>query len=160
MSQNKYETVVDINIKPGYRISFLTWENDADHYKTQIIDGLSEEDVLFYQELASHFNSKHDYENPGYGNDEDVSDETLQELVKEILDNHPMISLDVRTRWENTFDERGDIRDQLQTDILGSPVEYSWKFMRVVEEVKIYFVEKPILIQEKIENVTHKFKIK
>lgn len=45
------------NIKPGYLLCINSWENDADNYKTERIEGLTYEDVQFYIYFCRHFYS-------------------------------------------------------------------------------------------------------
>lgn len=60
------------NIKPGYQLHITSWENDADNYKTEVIQGLTKEDVQFYLHFLRHFYSSYcrykDMIGPGYGN--------------------------------------------------------------------------------------------
>jgi hypothetical protein len=48
------------NVKSGYLLKIITWENDADNYNTKEIEGLSEHEVRFYTKIAQLFNSCHD----------------------------------------------------------------------------------------------------
>ncbi len=48
-------------IPAGYRLTVTTWENDADNYKTVILEGLDEAAVRFYVELARLFEHSRDY---------------------------------------------------------------------------------------------------
>jgi len=45
--------------KKGYLLKVTTWENDGDDYKTQEIDGLDENELKFYIELAERFKSEY-----------------------------------------------------------------------------------------------------
>jgi hypothetical protein len=48
------------DIKPGFLLKVVSWENDADNYNTWEKDGLSENDVRFYILMAKLFASKYD----------------------------------------------------------------------------------------------------
>ncbi|WEM34236.1 hypothetical protein [Xanthomonas phage X1] len=47
------------NIKPGYQVHVLSWENDADNYKTEILSGLTKDEAQFYVLLAKAFESRY-----------------------------------------------------------------------------------------------------
>lgn len=40
-------------IKAGYRLSVTSWENDADNYNTEIVDGLSKSEVQLAVDLLN-----------------------------------------------------------------------------------------------------------
>jgi len=71
-------------IKAGYRIHVTTWENDADNYRTESMDGLTEGNVKFIVELLKLFKDK--CSNKGYfGNCYDDYPDGLEEAVNEII---------------------------------------------------------------------------
>ena len=39
-------------IPAGYQLSVVSWENDGDHYNTEVMNGLSEEEVKFLVEIC------------------------------------------------------------------------------------------------------------
>lgn len=45
------------NRPAGYSLTITSWENDADYYKTVVLDGLKSGDVVFYIHLLQHFKS-------------------------------------------------------------------------------------------------------
>jgi hypothetical protein len=45
------------NIVPGYLLKIDTWENDADNYKTEELQGLTADEVRFYIMIAECFKS-------------------------------------------------------------------------------------------------------
>lgn len=141
------ETV--LKIPTGYQLHVTTWENDADDYKTQIISGLSFNEVLFYVEFASKFLSEH-AEVPGLGN-EYHDDETLKEVLGEVINNH-FLGMALEKRLESpTF----SVRDFVES-ILGTPVGYEDDFCRVFSSYKVLYFDVPVSIEA--EDVTREFK--
>ena len=57
-----------MQIKAGFRLEVETWENDADNYRTEVLDGLTEAEVKFYVEVAKAHYSKNDPSKKGFGN--------------------------------------------------------------------------------------------
>ena len=47
-----------MTIPSGYQLHINSWENDGDNCKTEIISGLTKEDVKFYLHFLSHFYSQ------------------------------------------------------------------------------------------------------
>lgn len=141
------ETVLEI--PTGYQLQVTTWENDADDYKTQIISGLSFNEVLFYVEFASRFVSIN-AEVPGLGN-EDHDDETLKEVLDEVMKNH-FLGIDLEKRLDSpNFDIRAFVES-----VLGSPVGYDDSFCRVFSRYKVLYFDIPVSIRA--EDVTSAFK--
>jgi hypothetical protein len=134
-----------MNIPKGYEIQFYTWENDGDHYKTQIMYGLTREDVYFFVDLASKFMST-------YGNDS-IDPTVLTNIFKELLEKHSNVSDIVRDLFDpeemiadEDIDEESDIVVQWQYEslvenVLGWTDDYLDEpyFCRVIESMKIYY---------------------
>jgi hypothetical protein len=153
------------NLPAGYQLHITTWENDADNYHTQVMSGLSKEDVAFYVELAKGFRSKNSRPKGGLGNQQ-VDADTLVEYIDGMLAKHPNISEKVRNYW-STEDELADFDmalDDVKYDlyyeilcenVLGNPDDYyDHGFCRVFDEFKVLFVPEEVII----EDVTHQFK--
>lgn len=141
------ETVLEI--PTGYQLQVTTWENDADDYKTQKISGLSFNEVLFYVELASKFVSIN-AKVPGLGN-EDHDDETLKEVLDEVMNNH-FLGMTLEKRLESPA---FSIREFVES-ILGTPVGYEDDFCRVFDSYKVLYFDIPVSIRA--EDVTSAFK--
>jgi hypothetical protein len=155
------------NIPAGFQIQFSSWENDGDNYKTQIVNGLGEEDVKFYLTIANRFTSRNDWHQKGFGND-GISYQDAVNVVKEALEKHPNISQNIRDKWwendevlvkeydvdlsneEEVVDLRGGwILDMITDEILGSPSESYWDwhnghFMRVYDGCKIFYFSQDV----------------
>lgn len=131
---------------PGYLIRCTTWENDGDNYSTQAMDGIeSVEDKDFLVALASKFcstNSKHQ----GMGNEEH-DHYTLCEVINDLLEEHPGVSASLRDELLPMLNEEseGEVQDWLDSNLLGSPVDYDHGFCRVIEYVEVHFVQDPII---------------
>lgn len=125
-----------------FNLEIATWENDGDHDSTQVIAGLSAEDAAFYKALAERFTSHSNRGKPGMGNEEHSHD-VYNDLILEMLDEHPNISVEVREEWQDAVDA-DDVYSSLAETILGYPVEYEWMFARVVERVDVIEIYHPI----------------
>lgn len=138
------------NIPAGYQLHVTTWENDADNYSTQIINGLTEEDVHFLLSLARNFKSRNDTK-PGLGNDE-VDTDVLTSLIRDALEANPDISSAVRADWIEGI-ASGDIAYELFIDrLLGSPGEgYGGYFCRVFDDYEVFY------FKTEVKNVSDKF---
>ena len=158
MSPQKNEKVlVDLNIPQGYQIEITTWENDADYYQKQILNGLTESDVWFYQKLLSRFKSVN-HSNDGFGNSDEhqVQDEDLEEWVRSVLDDHPHVSESTYQLWSEALDKK-EVRDQIMDKLLGHTVDYDYGFIRVFESMSVVYVAEPIVIKKSVLDVTEEF---
>lgn len=146
------ETVMKtiLEIPTGYQLHITTWENDADDYKTQIISGLSFNEVLFYVDFASKFASVN-ADVPGLGNSYH-DDETLKEVLQPILEEH-ILGATLETRL---YGKDLDIREFVE-GVLGSPVGYDDSFCRVFSGYKVLYFDIPVSIRA--EDVTTAFKV-
>ena len=155
-------------IPKGYQLQVSTWENDLDNYHTQILSGLTKENVLFYIELANKF-SRDDTKKNGYGNSY-VGTKTLIDIVKELIDKHPNITKDLMDDWvevyedarKNLFSEDEEnfrygaawIHELLTDTILGYPSECYCdvpNFCKVVDKIAVFY------IPEDAQDVTNQF---
>jgi hypothetical protein len=149
------------DIPAGYQIHFITWENDADAYCTEIWSGIqNEQDVLFLLHLAEQFRSVNNSQN-GLGNG-GVDAETLVNRIEKTLEKFPAISDDMRMLFEQERSEASDGDDEdsegnlladrwydLLTDrMLSTPVEQycqdETRFCRVFDKAKVYYYAQPV----------------
>lgn len=142
-----------MKIKAGYRIEVVTWENDADHYKTKSVDGLSEDEVAEIVKYLKLF-KKSDWEG-GLGNAYDPSDSFIDRYIKTLQElyeaNKPV--------WDELLGaEEGEIEDfsEWVADCVGHElgVHGGDFFTRVVEEFTISYTPVEIVL----EDVSEKFK--
>lgn len=142
-------------IKPGYQLHIITWENDGDNYKTEILNGLTEADVRFYVHIVKRFNSRNAHTNPGLGNSYNKV-EVLTGLAAEALAANPGVSDEIRDAWNYYLEgEYPEDIIELYTELLGTPDEYyfnEYGFCRVCEAFKVFYIPKSI------EEVTKRFK--
>lgn len=117
-----------------YKMTFKSWENDADNYADVSLVVKTREDVNFYTELGKMFESKN--QSDGHGNNE-VELNILQELISELLEKHKNISPDVIKLWQDSE----NVYDNLCDYVLSHPVEYEYGFCRVVESIKLINVK-------------------
>lgn len=158
------------NIKPGYQLSVISWENDGDNYSTQIIYGLSEAKLKFFLEVMSLFYfdyrlPKEFQQRPHYhGGNEEISDEEVIALIEHVLSRHPDVSAEIieeyglghfNDKFENDWDKRDYMNNsyrEILKDLLGQPGEYYENdFVRVADGYTVHFVP------GEIEDVTAKF---
>lgn len=129
------------NIPVGFQLHVTTWENDADHYRTEIISGLSEDDVRFLVSIAQEFKSRNGSPK-GLGNGS-VDGEQLRELIREKLFDHPNISEDVRTTWQEGADDEGAAYSLISDMLLGTPQEEGYwdegNFCRVFDGFQVFY---------------------
>lgn len=121
-----------------YKISFTSWENDGDDYRTLTLFLNSEADVDFYKALGDLFKSTNSSPQ-GMGNEEHA-EETLQEILTDFLEDHPDLSEGVRDGWKQAIEDNA-VYEKLCEEVLSDPVQYDYRFCRVVESTKIQSVE-------------------
>lgn len=142
-------------IPAGYRITVVSWENDADNYNTEVKEGFTEDEAKFLVELFKKFSSCNNH-NKGIGNlrgsDEDM--ETYKSVIAEVVSRHPVAS--TSEKFSGCFkgpDDDGDVYygEYLYDFGLGG-TEYS--LTRVCESVKVEYVPQEIILVD----VTDQFK--
>lgn len=69
----------------GYRLTVWSWENDADNYQTNTMQGLSKDETKFLIEFCRLFENA-EYEDGGFGNITEGSDELYENLARAIMD--------------------------------------------------------------------------
>ena len=117
-----------------FEIQFETWENDCDFYKTKTLYFSKTEDVNFYKELALNFTSVNNKPS-GMGNKE-YGELAFDELILELMENHPNISISLKEDWLKEIGNEYGIYEKLCSEILSEPEEYDYGFCRVMSRVK------------------------
>ncbi len=134
------------DIPAGYQLRVTTWENDGDHYSTEITSGLTKEDTRFLISIAEQFSKK-----GKYGNDF-IKDTDLIEVISNALESSSGITLLMRADWQealqNSIDE-GDgayyLHEILSDTLLSCPQEdYGSGFCRNVETIEVYYIPEDI----------------
>lgn len=135
-------------IKAGYRITSVSWENDADNYRTIVKEGIKEEEAHLIGDLGKLMKTR----KSGLENCYDPSDEDLEIGHKFYLPTFEKYAGLFSKHDMNIFrtDAYG-IMEYIVDNITGSSNEdYA---LRVLESMKIeYFPEEVV-----IEDVTKKF---
>lgn len=131
---------------PHLLIEVTTWENDADHYQTNILFNLTDDDVKFYVDLCSKFSDDTCHTEAGWGNKEHEEEE-YADLMLEMFNKHPNLSASTRKMWEidelmnEAKDYQGNTWHDTLTCVLGNPVDYEGFFARVVSGIKVFAID-------------------
>ena len=141
-------------IPVGYRLSVVSWENDGDHYNTEVMEGLSEEEVKFLVEICKlHYSQYRDHNVRTFGNMYEPNDKEIEEYY-EALDNIRKKYPNVKDKYDNEEHELEDgehVREAFCYDLGFTKGEF---FTRVCESFKVEYVPVEIIL----EDVTEKFK--
>lgn len=169
---------LSINVPAGLRLSITSWENDGDDYRTVVVNGLTEEDVRFYLELAADFRSDSGScsGRPGDRGNVSVPAYDLYTLVKGALGSHPALSAQERSVWEKALEsfqksldaedpdrfsvDGGEIYDLLCEKVLAEPVQYEYGHCRVVESFQVLRIEEPVILVTPVQDVSASFALK
>ena len=134
-------------IEAGYRLSINSWENDGDHRKTKVLEGLSKELVQFYVELLKLFKSQnYNDDRTAFGNMYEPEDYLLQnaaDAIKGVADAHRG-TLDALDPGEYDY-VTGYPCDYVGDYLLGYSEHYTY---RVFESFKVQLVPSEIVLQD------------
>lgn len=134
-------------IPVGYRVTVTSWENDADNYNTEMLEGLSENAVKFVIDLCKLCYSQNNWKGPkGFGNMYDPSEGEMEgflEAIQGVIDSHPDHGMEY-------CDTPDGVMETIISELGLSGGEY---YVRVLESVKIEYVPEEITLEE----VTDKF---
>lgn len=136
-------------IPAGYRMSITSWENDADYYKTKILEGLSEDEVRFYAALLPLFKSgSNDAKCFGNLNEYSRRNESRLEEAQEAVNK--VIEKFRGTVSDSVLDEFSEECACAVGELLGFSEGYTF---RVFDKMKIEYIPNPV----QFEDVTNKF---
>lgn len=126
-------------IKPGYRITVASWENDADNYRTVTVDGYTEEKTKFLVDLLKLVAGSRCNDRSVFGNmyePNKTEREAFEKAIDEVFQKH----------GEPGHPEYGtaDWGREYITDFTG----YSEFYTRVVETIIVEYVPEPIAIKD------------
>ena len=136
-------------IPAGYRLTVRSWENDADHESTQVIDGLSKDTVKFLLAVGELFKIGAEFSNM-YDPDHSDIVELSEELKK------------IKNKFPNEFryyckDKGLDYIEDSLVDVVGHLIGFSTEYYtRVLDNYFVEFIPEDI----KINIVTKEFKNK
>ena len=149
------------NIPAGYRLAIPSWENDADHHKDQIFEGLTEADVCYLVQFAKLFRSQSRHDG-GFGGSSrrhvggnKAYWPDLRVAIDNVVAQHPDISEHVRFNYVPIADDEEfwqDVYSEVITELVSYPGDdYDSTYFRVYDSFKVHFFENPV------EDVTDKF---
>ena len=143
-------------IPSGYRVTITSWENDADNYKTEFMEGLQKPSVEFLIDFAKLFYSQNNYRGPkGHGNMYDPSASELNsfsEACVEVINKH--INRDTESNllqyfWDDynvcLYDDQHDGVMELAYELGLSGGDF---FTRVFESAKVEYIPSEIILQD------------
>lgn len=126
-------------IKAGYRITVTSWENDADNYNTEIIDGLDESTTQYHVDLLKLLKGSHCNDKTVFGNLYEPRDSEIaafQNAVTKVLDKHGKLEVECEPL-------------DIAMDIISEYTGYSDGYMtRVVESIMVEYVPQAIIIED------------
>ncbi len=138
-------------LRPGYMIQVTSWENDADNYRTETIDGLpKKEDVSFLIDWVKTFLSngnrreKTGLENLGNA---EIEDAHLMRVLANLRVKHPNISTYLKELILRIIEDEDGIFG-LVVALLSEPVEYEWGHCRVYDNHSVYFIPELISLED------------
>lgn len=130
-----------MKIKAGYRLEVLSWENDADNYKTEVVDGLDKETCQFYIDII-----KLTGRSGNFGNMYDPSEKEIDQLTAAL------------TKVFKAHGKPTGISEAVHDEgleIIGDLLGYSEGYhTRVMESFKVSYT--PVDVE--LEDVTNQFK--
>lgn len=129
-------------IKAGYRITVVSWENDADNYRTITRDGLLKEeaqrDVEFLKLIAGSYN-RHDTDNKVFGNLYEPRPPALEAFTDAVRQLMAKYGIEVNEEWPLDY-------------FLEEVCEYTgWSegyTTRVVDQITVEYVPTEIVIED------------
>jgi hypothetical protein len=149
-------------IPAGYRVTIESWENDADNYKTKVVEGLNESSVKFIIDFVKLFYSKNNYHGPkGFGNIYDPSEKeckAFEEAYNNVVNSH--IEKDTEEKIRQYFWD--DEVDGFYEDHCEGVMDFAYDlglrggdfYTRVLDSYKVEYVPVEIILQD----VTEEFK--
>lgn len=130
-----------------FTVRVTSWENDADHYDTQSIEGLTKADAEFYHDLANlflHVRGQRDRMGNEYHQPEDVIATIAPVIAKHLptISDHQaeqwgQFNVDVEADGFVTSEAYEDQLIELMYGMLGEPVDYDYGFYRMVEKIEV-----------------------
>lgn len=130
-------------IKKGYRITVVSWENDADNYSTVTRDGLAEEKTRKHVDMLKMLKGSYCNDHTVFGNLYEPRDSEVAEFeaaIRPIMDKHGV-------EYDNEYPT------DTFCDIVADYTGYSEGYMtRVVESILVEYVPEDIIIEDVTKN--------
>ena len=127
-------------IPPGYQLHITSWENDADNYKTEILSGLTKEDVRFYIHFLSHFEMDKPYGNGRIGEYSDAEKIAITSAYETCRPTTPQLLEDIENsieHWKTSYYGCDWVYDTIGIWCEGERY-------RVFDSCEVYLVRTPI----------------
>ena len=147
-------------IPAGYRLSITSWENDADAYGTEVLEGLTKERVEFLLELCNLFKSGSNTSGKTFGNlyepnstqqaKAEAAITAVMEKHKPVLTEYELEQLTVVADPADPYS--GPEYSEFVGDLLGYSENYTY---RVYNGAKVEYIPHEITM----EDVTSQFKV-
>lgn len=143
-------------IPAGYRLTIESWENDADNYKTKVMEGLQKPSVEFLIDFAKLFYSNNARRRPkGFGNMYEPRNGELEdfgEACRYIIDKH--ITKDTEQNLLQYFWDEDN--NQFYEDQHDGVMELAYElglsggdfFTRVLDSFKVEYIPNEIILQD------------
>ena len=137
-------------IPVGYRITVTTWENDADNYRTEVSEGMSQAEAVRTVELLKGFTHSTDYDNQ-ICNLYDPSEDELARVAayaKSYFQKFPQVLADFAVSLEEVLADDEAARDCLTELLYDYGVTNGEFYTRVVAEIKVEYVAAQIILDD------------
>lgn len=142
-----------MQIKAGFRLEVETWENDADNYRTKVLDGLTEAEVKFYVELAKAHYSMNGLRKKGFGNMYEPGfneKEEYADAMRAIFRKHISVLNKIWDDFEPSWIDEESFLDMVRSvnyelGIGGS----EYYFTRVTDSIKVSYTPVDIYLEDR-----------
>lgn len=147
-------------IPAGYRVTVESWENDADNYKTSVMEGLTKGEVVFLVDFAKLFYSQNNWKGPkGHGNMYDPDSKELsnfKEAYMGVINKHGVAAMGdvIRSHfWDEDagsfYEDQHDGVMELAYDMGLSGGDF---YTRVLDSIKVEYIPTEIILQDVTED--------
>ncbi len=147
-------------IPAGYRITIESWENDADNYKTKLMEGLQKESTMFLVDFAKLFYSQNNWNGPkGHGNMYDPNVSELEAFRKDFED---IVSKHIKENTEACLlqyfydDENGKFYEDQSDGVMDLAYELGLSggdfYTRVLSSIKVEYIPTEIVLNDVTED--------
>jgi hypothetical protein len=127
-------------IPSGYQLNIISWENDADNYRTNIIYGLTKEDVQFYLHFLNHFKSHKPYGNEDIQDYPDAEKIAITNAYEKCRPTSPQLLEDVKNSIE--YWKTNDYSCEWVYETIG--IWNEGEYYRVFDHCEVYLIRTPI----------------
>ena len=143
-------------IPSGYRITIESWENDADNYKTKIMEGLQKPSVEFLVDFAKLFYSKNNWNGPkGHGNMYEPKAAALNNFREDyirVINKH--ITKDTEQNLLQYFwdEDNSDFYEDQHDGVMELAYELGLSggefYTRVLDSIKVEWIPSNIVLED------------